>query len=198
MGGMGTTKGKNGRVYTNSYPDDQTLIRMAEDAPSMTGLARALGVRRESLRDYLVRRPDLNRAVREAAIRPKLTPEQAKANMSESRAKWRAKNMDTVREINRRWARNQSPEKRHRWNSYNRERRKTADPAPMDDETAEYLRIIQGDPCVYCGTPGEETDHIQSIYLGGTTTWSNLARACRSCNRSKSKRTLLAFLLARR
>jgi 5-methylcytosine-specific restriction endonuclease McrA len=49
-----------------------------------------------------------------------------------------------------------------------------------------YRLAIAGDPCFYCGGPGEEDDHYQALAAGGTDHWWNLVRACRSCNARKN------------
>lgn len=58
----------------------------------------------------------------------------------------------------------------------------------------EYLTVLLGDRCSYCGGRVEEIDHIEPIQLGGSSAWDNLTAACQSCNRSKRDLPLLAFL----
>ncbi len=58
----------------------------------------------------------------------------------------------------------------------------------------EYALILRNDPCAYCGAPMEEWDHIIPVNQGGPTTWDNLTASCRRCNRSKSDKSLLAWL----
>ncbi len=64
-------------------------------------------------------------------------------------------------------------------------------------ETAEYVAIIKGDPCAYCGAPMEHVDHIVPFSAGGPTDWENLAPACARCNHRKSNKSLVFFLLER-
>lgn len=64
-------------------------------------------------------------------------------------------------------------------------------------ESREYIEIIAGDPCAYCGGSMEHVDHIRPICDGGTNEWTNLAPACARCNQSKKEKSLLEFLLAR-
>lgn len=54
------------------------------------------------------------------------------------------------------------------------------------DISLEYRKAIMNDPCSYCGAPGEETDHIFPVNLGGKDHWWNLTRACKDCNRRKA------------
>jgi 5-methylcytosine-specific restriction endonuclease McrA len=68
---------------------------------------------------------------------------------------------------------------------------------PFTPEAVEYLALILGDPCVYCGGPTESVDHIVPVSRGGTGDWDNIAPACKSCNSEKHARPLLAFLLRR-
>lgn len=61
-----------------------------------------------------------------------------------------------------------------------------------------YEMILLSDPCSYCGAapinfPGP--DHIEPFHLGGSGDWENLTAACRECNSSKGKATLLLWLL---
>lgn len=61
-------------------------------------------------------------------------------------------------------------------------------------ETVEYAAIIAADPCSYCGEAGGTIDHIVPIIEGGENHWGNLTGACRSCNSSKNRHSLLEFL----
>lgn len=61
----------------------------------------------------------------------------------------------------------------------------------------EWLSIIEGDPCSYCGAPMEEVDHITPVAKGGTNEWENYAPACGPCNRRKNATPLVHFLLKR-
>jgi 5-methylcytosine-specific restriction endonuclease McrA len=65
----------------------------------------------------------------------------------------------------------------------------------VDDATIEYLRILRGDICSYCGKPAGTVDHIVPVASGGTNDWDNLTSACSSCNSRKHDRSLLAFLV---
>ena len=66
---------------------------------------------------------------------------------------------------------------------------------PVDDTTTEYLRILRGDICSYCGKPAGTVDHIVPVANGGTNDWDNLTSACSSCNSRKHDRSLLTFLV---
>jgi HNH endonuclease len=67
----------------------------------------------------------------------------------------------------------------------------------VSGETADYVAIIKGDPCSYCGAPMEHVDHIVPFSAGGPTDWENLAPACARCNHRKSSKSLVFFLLER-
>lgn len=67
-----------------------------------------------------------------------------------------------------------------------------------DAETREWLTIIAGDPCAYCGAPSGAVDHILAASQGGAHHWSNFTATCRACNSSKRDRPLLAWMLSRR
>lgn len=49
-------------------------------------------------------------------------------------------------------------------------------------------------PCIYCGHPADQHDHIVSRWGGGGDDSSNIAPACRSCNSSKGNRSVGWFL----
>lgn len=62
----------------------------------------------------------------------------------------------------------------------------------------QHLALILNDPCSYCGSTRDiEIEHIAPISKSFDDSWSNLATACRSCNASKSDKSLLSFLLDR-
>lgn len=84
----------------------------------------------------------------------------------------------------------------NRW-AYDENRRAAgAKMSQVTGETAEYVKILRKDPCVYCGEPSEHIDHIVPFADGGPTDWSNLAPTCASCNLRKSRKSLLEFMLA--
>lgn len=64
-------------------------------------------------------------------------------------------------------------------------------------ETLEYVEILRGDPCSYCGALMEHIDHIQAVASGGSGDWTNLTAACAACNHRKGTRDLLDFLMDR-
>jgi len=68
----------------------------------------------------------------------------------------------------------------------------------LSPETREWIEILAGDPCSYCGLPAESVDHIVPPGRGGTDEWDNLTAACLSCNSSKNNRSLWNFLGRRR
>lgn len=63
------------------------------------------------------------------------------------------------------------------------------------------LRDRQGDCCAYCGDAlngGGELDHRLSLLHGGTNNISNLAWACRTCNRDKGSKSASEFIAWRK
>jgi 5-methylcytosine-specific restriction endonuclease McrA len=182
----------------HTYPNDTVLVDLMRVHGTFNGVAAAVGVARESLRDYLRIRPALLMTMREH-LRPELSPEQAAANDRqcgrEYARRFRAQNPEEARLRRREQMASYGPEYRQRWNHYNRLRRKGL--AIPDRLANEYAVILRGDPCVYCGAPMEHIDHIAPIAGGGTGSWDNLTAACAACNFSKSDRPLLTFMLAR-
>lgn len=62
-----------------------------------------------------------------------------------------------------------------------------------------YRRIVQRDPCSYCGGPGGTKDHIipKPSNSGPINEAENLTGACRPCNTVKGHLDLLGFLFER-
>lgn len=60
-----------------------------------------------------------------------------------------------------------------------------------------YRKVVQRDPCSYCGAPGGTKDHITPKARGGLNEPENLTGSCRRCNQAKADRSLLRFLRAR-
>lgn len=61
----------------------------------------------------------------------------------------------------------------------------------------EYIEILIGAPCVYCGEPSDTVDHIVALSKGGTNDWFNMSSACRSCNSGKFNHDVLQYMLRR-
>lgn len=181
----------------HGFPADDTLVALMRRQGSYNAVARAVGLSRESLRDYIARRDEL-RARMDAHRAALLTPEQAAENNRRAARdyarRWRAANPDEARRVRREHMATYGPEYRHRWNHYNRLRR--LEMVPPDEHAAEYALILRGDPCCYCGAPMRHVDHIQPIARGGTGAWDNLTAACASCNHRKGARPLLLFMLS--
>jgi hypothetical protein len=49
-------------------------------------------------------------------------------------------------------------------------------------------------PCIYCGHPAEQRDHIVPWVAGGVNETSNVVPACRRCNSAKSAQPVEDFL----
>lgn len=62
-------------------------------------------------------------------------------------------------------------------------------------EARDYVTVLMGDPCGYCGAPAVQVDHITPVALGGDGSWENLTAACADCNRRKSAQSLLSYLV---
>lgn len=83
------------------------------------------------------------------------------------------------------------PERHRRWSRENARRRRLG----YDEIAVAYAEILASDPCVYCGEPAGEVDHLDPIAKGGANDWSNLTAACRTCNARKGHRSVLEALL---
>lgn len=132
------------------------------------------------------------------------------ANRERKRLKnkeWRERNRERKAALDKKWAEN-NPERRRAIHKRYRERNPDAvrmrmyvdharaRGAPLPDpETRDYIRILESDPCCYCGESMQHIDHIESVVRGGDSEWSNLTSSCRSCNQRKNARSLLAHLM---
>jgi hypothetical protein len=54
-----------------------------------------------------------------------------------------------------------------------------------------YVEVLASGPCVYCGAPPTDVDHIRALTQGGDEARDNLAPACRACNNSKGRKLLI-------
>lgn len=159
--------------------------------------------------------------IRASQLERKKDPK-VRQRMKEARRRWREENLEKERATDRaRYARDR--EKRRAWAKqyhaanpekqaarsrahYERHRQRRIEGARRWDlqqlgvwtaEGDEYARLIEGDPCAYCGGPADTLDHIVPTSQGGMHDALNITRACRSCNASKNDRPLLIFLAER-
>ena len=95
-----------------------------------------------------------------------------------------------------------NPEAKRAKDARRRARRRGSNSQPLDAVdrllSVEYRKAIAGDPCMYCGSLGEQDDHKLPIARGGTDHWWNLQRTCRSCNLRKHVMTHEEFLASGR
>lgn len=104
----------------------------------------------------------------------------------------------------RRWGNEESREKQRGYNQLCEQRRRVAEKAPGEEAlTTEQWREIKTrfeGRCAYCFTlvAKPEIDHVIPVSRGGLHVASNVAPACRWCNRSKSGRDLMEWLFPRR
>jgi 5-methylcytosine-specific restriction endonuclease McrA len=110
---------------------------------------------------------------------------------SKQRAYYRA-NKEAQLAYRRAWA-EANPEKTRRYATLRMARVRAG--GALSEEARAYWDILDGDICCYCGRPAGEKDHIEAASTSGDNAWDNFTAACRSCNASKSDKTLLDFLL---
>lgn len=190
--------GPPGRRADARWPSEDQLVALMAEHQSFSAVARACGLARESLKDFLSTRPQLDARMR-AHLRPVMTPEERKRKHRErtraQQARLQREDPERKRATNRRWARNQHPSKRARWNTYNRARRRAL--GLCSAVTRAFMVVLLADPCPYCGERAAEIDHIEPLALNGGVEWDNLTGACQSCNRRKNDRRSLIFMLER-
>ena len=81
------------------------------------------------------------------------------------------------------------------------ENRKRNASGTHSDSELRMLRAKQDDCCAYCGDRldgGGELDHRISLLNGGTNEVTNLAWACRTCNRDKGGKNASEFITWRK
>lgn len=104
-------------------------------------------------------------------------------------AQWQKDNPDKTRAATKRWM-DKHPEKAIEYNTRRRARLRNTE---LNDFTADGwvdLLVLYKHRCVYCGAKENlEADHIVPLSKGGPHTKSNIAPACRHCNRVKNART---------
>lgn len=61
----------------------------------------------------------------------------------------------------------------------------------------DYVEILLGDPCSYCGGVTETIDHIVPLACGGKNEVYNITAACMACNSAKNDTKLIIFLARR-
>jgi hypothetical protein len=84
------------------------------------------------------------------------------------------------------------------WNEFRQRRRATRRLSKEERViTNGYLLAIAKDPCLYCGGPGKEVEHMFPKAKGGGDQWWNLSKACRRCNTIKNDRCVTWFVLRR-
>lgn len=121
-----------------------------------------------------------------------------------SELKWRANNRESYRRTQsayRALNADKVAEYRRRWKRANPDKVNGTDPAraaaKFDAEAIAYAEMIRVDPCVYCGLPSSEIDHIVPVSVSRSSHWTNLAPICDACNSSKGAKSVLHFMLYR-
>jgi 5-methylcytosine-specific restriction endonuclease McrA len=138
-------------------------------------------------RDYYLKNRDKELAA--AAVRQSAD----KQKYRDYHRAWYQKNKAKKYAQNRAWLQ-ENPSARAAYDA----RRKLHATIGMDDFDLQlsraYREAINGDPCFYCGGPGEHVDHYTSLANGGTDHWFNLVRACATCNKRKGRKNGDEFL----
>jgi hypothetical protein len=108
---------------------------------------------------------------------------------------WNAANPERKKAADAKWYR-ENPDRA----ATHRENRRAGTDYTLDPLREGWRGILRADPCCYCGEPFREHDHIEPkrrVPPDDWNDWSNLTASCRSCNRRKSAKPLLTFLLER-
>jgi 5-methylcytosine-specific restriction endonuclease McrA len=131
-----------------------------------------------------------------------------KANPDKIRAgflDWASRNPEKLKQYSANWVKNNSEKSRAikkawdqrnpnaRRDKVNRYRAKAAKNRTFKILPFELKRIYNS-PCFFCGTTQSiEADHIIARERGGDHSFGNLMPLCRSCNASKSDKTIMEF-----
>lgn len=126
-------------------------------------------------REYYRRNPERKKARSRAAYAA--DPEAAQERMKD----WRSRN----------------PQRLLTYQRERRAKRKGVLPTGLHNGNKLYQLVIANDPCSYCGASADSLDHIVPQASGGSHEWTNFTQACMKCNRAKSDKPLLLFLLER-
>lgn len=84
-----------------------------------------------------------------------------------------------------------------RANARNNSKRREAPGNPNNVGDLSFEIHTVGRPCVKCGLPSQEVDHIFPIALGGSHDWENLQPLCRECHKLKTADDLRFISLLR-
>lgn len=106
----------------------------------------------------------------------------------ENARRWREENPDRVRESYRTWAAANPEARRVRDNARRARKAQATICGPLTARV--YAGVISSGPCVYCGEPAAEVDHVRPLARGGVEHSVNLVPACKSCNSGKKDRLL--------
>jgi 5-methylcytosine-specific restriction endonuclease McrA len=60
--------------------------------------------------------------------------------------------------------------------------------------TAEFLKDIYAEVCIYCGAQAQHADHFYPLVRGGLHCVDNIVPSCQRCNNSKCARDPLEFM----
>jgi len=105
-----------------------------------------------------------------------------------------AANRDRIREYDA--AYRKANRERVRFHRNNYDHRKRANGGDLTHEDWLDIRASFGGRCVYCSNQDQiELDHLVPVSNGGQHSKDNVVPACMTCNRTKSNKSLLAFLL---
>jgi 5-methylcytosine-specific restriction endonuclease McrA len=109
-----------------------------------------------------------------------------------TRLAWEANNPEKVKQIKRKWEQANPDSRRNKLHRY----RARAAANEVFVLIPKELAKIYASPCFFCGaTFGIEADHIIARARGGRHSIGNLMPLCRSCNASKSNKTIMEFRL---
>lgn len=59
-----------------------------------------------------------------------------------------------------------------------------------------FRAALLGDPCVYCGNPSEDREHVVPKSEGGKDK-DNIVGACRDCNSKRGSKPFLLWMIER-
>jgi 5-methylcytosine-specific restriction endonuclease McrA len=132
--------------------------------------------------------------------------EKNRDKLLESMAEWRKANFEKKAEADRAWAlANKDKVKVNAKNYYLRHPAKNSQNRQLRRARLRNARIykvrekdllkILRSPCVYCGSKGEQVDHIIPLSRGGSHSIGNLTSSCARCNLTKNNKFVAEWKL---
>ena len=112
-----------------------------------------------------------------------------KEKVAQAKSEWRKNNKEKHLEQKRKWNKN-NKEKSALYSAKRRALKRSGDIALV---TATDMKKLYSKDCIYCGSKGEQIDHVIPLSRGGRHAIGNLASSCTKCNQSKGSKFVMEW-----